>query len=75
MYQRRTHNRSQRFGGHSRRARHCSCGRVVYGNGGINHFFSEGGREYGERRDGHTWISRAEWDKRFTAGAVREEDA
>ena len=66
---RRTHNRSQRFGGHTRHARYCSCGRVVWGNGGTNHFYGDGGREYGERRDGHERIGRDEWERRFgTAG-------
>ena len=62
MYQRRTHNRSQRFGGHARRAHYCICGKVVYGNGGTNHFYTAGGREYGERREGHKRISREQWE-------------
>lgn len=62
-----THSRSQRFGGHTRHTRYCSCGRSVVGNGGIKHFYTAGGREYGERREGHERISRDEWNRRFAA--------
>jgi len=37
-----THNRSQRFGGHTKHAHYCSCGKVVHGNGGRRHFEMDG---------------------------------
>jgi hypothetical protein len=61
MYQRRTHNRSQRFGGHTRHAKHCSCGAIVYGNGATNHFRTKGGWDYGDPREDHKPISEAMW--------------
>lgn len=61
MYQRRTHNRSQRFGGHTRHAHYCACGRVVYGNGSWRHFHNEDGT----RRDGHRSITQRVWSERF----------
>jgi hypothetical protein len=44
---RRTHNRSQRFGGHTKHTFCCSCGRQVSGNGGKRHFKLEGHRRIG----------------------------
>ena len=61
MYQRRTHNRSQRFGGHTRHAHYCECGKVVHGNGGWRHFRNEDG----SRRDGHRRIIERVWAERF----------
>jgi hypothetical protein len=46
-YRRRTHSRSQRFGGHTKHKFYCSCGRQVSGNGGKQHF----------RLEGHTRVS------------------
>lgn len=48
---RHTHNRSQRFDGHTKHTFHCSCGRVVSGNGGKQHF----------KLDGHRRLSFSEW--------------
>ena len=59
MYQRRTHNRSQRFGGHTKHVRYCSCGRTVVGNGGKRHF----------EKEGHERISFDRWWQEFRKSA------
>ena len=41
---RHTHNRAQRFGGHTKHSWECVCGRVVSGNGGKQHFKVPGHR-------------------------------
>lgn len=46
-----THNRSQRFGGHTKHTFYCSCGRQVSGNGGKQHF----------KLDGHKRVSYNIW--------------
>ena len=50
-YIRRTHNRSQQFGGHTKHTFYCSCGRTVSGNGGKQHF----------KVEGHRRVTRAQW--------------
>lgn len=46
---------------HTKHAHYCSCGRVVFGNGGkAGH-----GYMHEQRRDGHTWIGRTQWLDRF----------
>lgn len=50
---RHTHNRSQRYGGHTKHTFYCSCGRRVSGNGGKQHF----------KLDGHKRITQARWQE------------
>jgi len=45
-----THNRAQRFGGHTKHAHYCSCGRIVRGNGGKQHFKLDGHRPITQRK-------------------------
>lgn len=46
---------------HANHARYCSCGKVVYGNGGrwSHHDMHE------RRADGHRYISYSAWQERF----------
>lgn len=59
---RRTHNRSQRFGGHTKHTFYCSCGRQVSGNGGKQHF----------KVDGHQRITSRSWREQFGSDSNQE---
>lgn len=63
LYMRRTHNRSQRFGGHTKHTRYCSCGKQVSGNGGARHF----------ELDGHQRITHRSWWAQFGPDAQSQE--
>lgn len=49
-----THDRSHRYGGHTKHSWVCICGRTVTGNGGKQHF----------RLEGHRKLTRAEEEER-----------
>jgi hypothetical protein len=53
----------QRASAHAKHPYYCSCGKIVFGNGG------KAGHAYmHERRtDGHRWIGQSQWRAQFNA--------
>lgn len=59
---------TRRHDGHTRHATYCSCGRVVWGNGGRSQH-----REMHERRgDGHSGLTLDEFRRRFPSDESRK---